>query len=279
MNSTRPAHREHPQRSPALTRRRLDAELVRRKLVESRTEAKRAIEAGLVRVGTNTSPKAATMVAPDEPVHLVGSPEPFVSRAGRKLAGALDAFEVDVSGLRAIDVGASTGGFTDCLLQRGIESVTAMDVGYGQMHWRIRNDERVDVVERTNIRTADLSMFGPPFDIVVSDLSFISLRTVREQLTALGTEDAVWVLLIKPQFEAGRERVGKGGIVRDPAVRRSVIVEVLAAFAEIGLGCRGVIESPIAGTTGNVEYVAIFRQGDGTVSTDTIDSLFNGESP
>jgi 23S rRNA (cytidine1920-2'-O)/16S rRNA (cytidine1409-2'-O)-methyltransferase len=251
--------------------------LVRRKLVESRTEAKRAIEAGLVRVGSNASPKAATMVSPDEPLHVIGPPEPFVSRAGRKLDAALTSFEVDVAGLRAIDVGASTGGFTDCLLQRGADSVCAVDVGYGQMHWRIRQDERVDVVERTNIRIADPTAFGDPFDIVVSDLSFISLRTVSEQLAMLGTDDATWVLLIKPQFEAGRDGVGKGGIVRDTRVRRAVIGSVLAAFEDVGLGCNGIIESPITGATGNVEYVAMFSRGHDTVRSGTVSELFDGK--
>ncbi len=248
---------------------------MRRKLVQSRSEAKRAIDAGLVRVGSNASPKPSTMVAPGEAVHIVGKPEPFVSRAGRKLEGALTAFGLDVTGLRAIDVGASTGGFTDCLLQRGAISVTAVDVGYGQMHWRIRNDDRVHVVERTNIRTVAASDLGEPFDIVVSDLSFISLRLVREQLASLGTEGATWVLLIKPQFEAGRDLVGKGGIVRDPEVHREVVVNVIRSFDELGVGCGGVIESPITGATGNVEFVAMFRRGRGTVTSDTIDEMFD----
>lgn len=250
--------------------------MVRRKLVESRTEAQRAIEAGLVRVGTNTAPKAATMVAADEPLHIVAGADPFVSRAGGKLQAALDSFAVDVRDLRAIDVGASTGGFTDCLLQRGAASVTAVDVGYGQMHWRIRKDPRVEVVERTNIRTVDSSSLGEPFDIVVSDLSFISLRTVRSQLEALGGEDATWILLIKPQFEAGPDRVGKKGIVRNADVRREVILEVLDGFDDVELGCRDIIESPITGTKGNVEYVAIFRRGRGTVTSETIDIMFDG---
>jgi 23S rRNA (cytidine1920-2'-O)/16S rRNA (cytidine1409-2'-O)-methyltransferase len=248
-------------------------------LVESRTAAKRAIDAGLVRVGANATPKASTLVAPEEPVHVVAPPEPFVSRAGRKLDAALRAFAIDVEGTRAIDVGASTGGFTDCLLQRGASTVTALDVGHGQMHRRIRSDERVTVVERTNIRTADATSLGSPFEIVVSDLSFISLRTVRQQLADLGDRNAIWILLIKPQFEAGRSRVGKGGIVRDPAARRDVLADVLASFDEIGLGCVGLIESPIAGATGNVEYVACFRRGRGTVTSDTIESTLSGKSP
>lgn len=225
------------------------------------------------------APKASTMVSQDEPVHLVAEPEPFVGRGGRKLDAALDAFNLDVEGLRAIDVGASTGGFTDCLLQRGVASVSAVDVGHGQMHWRIRSDDRVDVIERTNIRTADPVTFGPPFDVVVCDVSFISLRTVSEQLAALGTERASWVLLIKPQFEAGRDRVGKGGIVRDPEIRRDVLHDVLQALDAIGLGCNGIIESPISGTKGNIEYIAIFTRGHGTLPSDTIETIFRGKSP
>lgn len=249
---------------------------MRRKLVDSRSEAQRAIKAGLVRVGAHTQPKASTLVAPNESVHLVSSPEPFVSRAGRKLDAALDAFDVQVQGMRAIDVGASTGGFTDCMLQRGVASVTALDVGYGQMHWRIRNDHRVSVVERTNIRTADPAAIGAPFDLIVSDLSFISLCTVRAQLDDLGSQDATWIHLIKPQFEAGRARVGKGGVVRDVSVRLEVLRRVVAAFADIDIGCVGLIESPITGSAGNVEYLACFKRGRGTVTSNTIESALHG---
>jgi 23S rRNA (cytidine1920-2'-O)/16S rRNA (cytidine1409-2'-O)-methyltransferase len=237
-------------------------ELVRRKLASSRTEAQRAIDAGLVRVGTNTEPKASTLVAADEPVHLESAPEPFVSRAGRKLDAAFDAFAVDPGGKSVIDVGASTGGFTDCALQRGADHVVAVDVGYGQMHWDVRSDDRVTVVERTNIRTADPGSLGAPFDLVVGDLSFISLAMISRQLTALGSVDADWLLLAKPQFEAGKDGVGKGGIVRDPLVRIATIRSVSDAFAGHGLSLHGLIVSPITGATGNVEYVAWFRHGE-----------------
>lgn len=235
---------------------------MRRKLVASRTEAQRAIDAGLVRVGTNTQPKASTLVAPDEPLHVASSPEPFVSRAGRKLAGALDAFPVDPRGKRVIDLGASTGGFTDCVLQRGAEHVVAVDVGYGQMHWRIRSDDRVTVVERTNIRLADPETLGAPFDLVVGDLSFISLAMIAPQIVALGDSTTDWILLVKPQFEAGREGVGKGGIVRDPDVRVGAIRSVITAFSTLDVPIHGLIPSPITGTTGNIEYVAWLRHGD-----------------
>ena len=223
-----------------------------------------------MRVGANPQPKASTLVAPSDPVHLTGSPEPFVSRAGRKLAGALDTFDVDVEGARAIDLGASTGGFTDCLLQRGAREVVAVDVGYGQMHWRIRTDERVDVIERTNIRTADPDSFGAPFDVVVGDLSFISLASLAVQIGRLGSDSAQWLLLIKPQFEAGREGVGKGGIVRDTSVRESAISNVVSAFESVGIGCQGLVVSSVTGSTGNVEFVALFSRDAPRVDAATI---------
>ncbi len=262
-----------------VTRRRLDVELVRRKLVSSRSEAQRAIDAGLVRVGSMTTPKASTMVSPDDSLHLVQSPEPFVSRAGRKLAAALETFAVDPAGKRAIDVGASTGGFTDCLLQRGAASVMAVDVGYGQMSWSIRNDPRVSVVERTNIRTADPAELGAPFDLVVGDLSFISLAMIAEQLTRLGTHGSDWVLLVKPQFEAGRQGVGKGGIVRDREVRIGTIHQVVDAFGTHGLFLHGVTTSPITGTTGNIEYLAWFRTETPTTIPDELIEAIEEATP
>ncbi len=257
-------------RRTRLTRRRLDVELVRRHLVESRTEAQRAIEAGLVRVGTNADPKPSTLVSPSEPLHLTGTPEPFVSRAGRKLDAALSDFSVDVSGLRAIDIGASTGGFTDCLLQRGVTSVVAVDVGYGQMHWRIREDPRVNVIERTNIRTATASQVGGGYDLVVADLSFISLTTVASPIEALGNDDAQWLLLVKPQFEAGRTEVGKGGIVRDPEVRADALHRVIRRLEETSLGCQNIAVSSITGTTGNIEFMTRFTHQPSAVSDETI---------
>lgn len=210
------------------------------------------------------------MIAPDQPVHLIAPPEPFVSRAGRKLDGALAAIPLDVAGMRAIDVGASTGGFTDCLLQRGVASVVAVDVGYGQLHHRIRSDERVTVIERTNIRHAEPAELGAPFDLIVADLSFISLASLAPQLTALGADHSSWVLLIKPQFEAGRDHVGRGGIVDDPDVHREVLDSVIIAFKDEGLGCRWLGVSSITGTTGNVEFIAHFRRGPVTVTPSQI---------
>jgi 23S rRNA (cytidine1920-2'-O)/16S rRNA (cytidine1409-2'-O)-methyltransferase len=230
-----------------------------------------------VRVNANASPKPSTLVSPQDDVHLESAPERFVGRAGGKLDAALDAFGVSVEGRRAIDVGASTGGFTDCLVQRGAASVLALDVGYGQLHWKLRNNEAVTVIERTNVRHVDVEEIGAPFDIIVADLSFISLRTVANQLNALGSHDSDWVLLIKPQFEAGRDNVGKGGIVRDPGVRYDVVHDVLDHFAAIGLGCVGLIASPIAGATGNTEYVAWFRHAPGTVDDRQIATMTRGK--
>lgn len=229
-----------------------------------------------MRVNANADPKPSTLVSPSDAVHLEAKPEPFVSRAGRKLEAAIDSFRVPVAGRRAIDVGASTGGFTDCLLQRGVASVVSLDVGYGQIHWRIRNEPDVEVIERTNIRHVDPGSIGGPFDLVVADLSFISLKTVSEPLTALGHGDTDWILLIKPQFEAGRNRVGKGGIVRDPAVRYDVVHDVVSHLASTGLGLQGIIVSPITGAGGNVEYVAWFSRHPGTVHGDAIAEMTKG---
>lgn len=206
-------------------------------------------------------------------MHLTAPPDRFVSRAGRKLDAALEEMDLDVEGMACIDVGASTGGFTDCLLQRGAASVVAVDVGYGQLLHRIRTDSRVRVVERTNIRHADASDLGAPFDLVVADLSFISLRTVAAALASLGGPDGIWILLVKPQFEAGRDRVGRGGVVRDIEVRRDVLGEVVGAFDAIGLGCRWVGVSSITGTTGNVEYVARFERAPRSVDDETLAAI------
>ncbi len=192
---------------------------MRRKLFPSRSAARAAIEQGLVTVGSVPDPKPSTLVAPDDPIGLTGEPDRFVGRGGHKLDHALHEFGLDVAGRRAIDVGASTGGFTDCLLQRGAASVVAVDVGYGQLDHRLRTDPRVAVVERTNVRDAGPAALGAPFDIVVADLSFISLHLVAEQLAALGGDATDWVLLVKPQFEVGKDLVGKGGVVRDPAIQ------------------------------------------------------------
>jgi 23S rRNA (cytidine1920-2'-O)/16S rRNA (cytidine1409-2'-O)-methyltransferase len=247
-------------RSP---RRRLDAELVRRGLVSSRARAVEEIDAGRVLVAGLPASTAARQVGADEPL-LVLTPEGecYVSRGGHKLAAALDAFEIAVAGRRAVDVGASTGGFTDCLLQRGAAQVTAIDVGRGQLAWALRQDARVDVRERTNVRDLAAGAIEPAPDLCVTDVSFISLRTVAPHLVAICRPDADFVLLIKPQFEAGRARVGKGGVVRDPGVHEAVVREVSAALEDgAGLVVDAVIESPLRGARGNVEFFAHARRG------------------
>ncbi len=245
-----------------MTRRRLDAELVHRKLAGSRTEAARLIEEGLVVVGGNPAPKAASQVEPGTSIRIERPLHPYVGRGGLKLEAALDGFGLDARGWRAIDVGASTGGFTDCLLQRGASGVVAVDVGYGQLDWRLRADPRVTVRDRTNIRLADPEELGAPFDAVVVDLSFISLCAVATQLAALGSDTAVWVLLVKPQFEVGRGRLARGGIVRDPMLRRSAVESVIVCLAEAGLGARGLLESPVQGAkAGNTEYLLLLDRG------------------
>jgi 23S rRNA (cytidine1920-2'-O)/16S rRNA (cytidine1409-2'-O)-methyltransferase len=244
-----------------MPRRRLDVELVRRGLVSSRTEAQAAVESGLVTVAGSPATKAASLVAADVALDLAGAPRRYVSRGGDKLRSALDRFGIDVAGLDCLDVGASTGGFTDCLLQAGAARVAAVDVGYGQLAWQLRKDERVTVLERTNVRElrpADLS-FVPTF--VCVDLSFISLRTALPAIDSVSAPDAVVVLLVKPQFEAGPRDVGRGGVVRDPNVWRRVVEEVHAACRALGIGVLGVIPSPLRGPAGNVEFFLHGRRG------------------
>lgn len=195
-------------------------------------------------------------MAPDEPIELVGPPPRFVGRGGEKLDAALDRFAVDPAGRAAIDCGSSTGGFTDCLLQRGASTVASIDVGYGQLHERLRADERVRVHERTNLRGLDPEAVGGRVDLVVGDLSFISLRTVADDLLRLTRPGADVVLLVKPQFEAGREEAARGrGIISDPEVWRRVLHEVHDAFADRGAAIMGAMTSPIAGADGNVEFL------------------------
>jgi len=223
-----------------------------------------------VEVDGIAEPKPATLVEPSAVVRLAATPSRYVSRGGLKLERALDVFEIAVAGRRAVDVGASTGGFTDCLLQRGVSSVVAVDVGYGQLDWGLRTDDRVEVVERTNIRYADPEDLGAPFDLVVADLSFISLGTVAGQLRALGAEGTDWVLLVKPQFEAGRGQVGKGGVVRDPEVRAAAVVATVGALESDGLGVRGAVASPVTGAKGNREFLVWARRGPRVLSDEDV---------
>jgi 23S rRNA (cytidine1920-2'-O)/16S rRNA (cytidine1409-2'-O)-methyltransferase len=233
-------------------RRRLDAELVRRGLVESRARAVEVVTAGRVCVGG----APARRVAPDEALTVEGPPRPYVSRGGEKLEAALAAFPMDPRGRRVLDAGASTGGFTDCLLRHGAAHVVAVDVGRGQLAWSLRTDARVSVLERTNVRSLEPHAIGGPVPCAVADLSFISLLTVAPALAHCTTRDARLVLLVKPQFEAGRDAVGRGGIVRDPDVHRDVIARVAAGLADAGLPVTALIASPLTGADGNREFLA-----------------------
>lgn len=246
----------------AATRRRLDVELVRRGLVDSREQARQRIEASQVLVDGALADKAARQVHPGQDVKLLGPPPPYVSRAGAKLAGALDAFGIDVQGLRCLDAGASTGGFTDCLLQRGARCVIAVDVGTNQLHERLRADDRVVVHEQTDIRSLTPEQLGGPTELTVGDLSFISLTKVLESLVRLTRPGAEMLLLIKPQFEAGRDEASRGrGIITDPAIWQRVIAEVAEAGRELGAVMEDCVPSSITGAGGNVEFVARFRTG------------------
>jgi 23S rRNA (cytidine1920-2'-O)/16S rRNA (cytidine1409-2'-O)-methyltransferase len=241
-------------------RRRLDLELVRRGLATSRTDAQELIDLGRVTVGGGPALKAARMVDPGEPLEVTRPATRFVSRGGEKLDAALEAFALDVSGLRVLDAGASTGGFTDCVLQRGATSVVAVDVGHGQLHERIRADKRVMSHERCNVRTVDLGTLGAPFDLVVGDLSFISLRLVLAQLVGACQPGGDLVLLVKPQFEAGRAEVSKGrGIVTDPVVHERVKLEIAEALVVAGAPPFGWIDSPLLGADGNREFLVHAR--------------------
>ena len=235
-------------------RRRLDAELVRRGLVASRPEAQAAVREGLVTVAGRPADKPSTLVAPAEPLELRARPRPFVSRGGEKLDAALDRFGIEVGGRGCLDAGASTGGFTDCLLHRGAARVVAVDVGYGQLAWSLRKDDRVNVLERTNVR--ELNPERLPFipSVLVADLSFISLRTIVPVLADLAAARADLLLLVKPQFEAGPADVEPGGVVRDPEVWRRAIEGVAQGCAAHGLGPVGVMASPLVGPAGNLEF-------------------------
>jgi 23S rRNA (cytidine1920-2'-O)/16S rRNA (cytidine1409-2'-O)-methyltransferase len=249
-------------------RRRLDAELVRRKLARSRDHAARLIAAGRVTVGGTTATKAATQVATSAAVVVRedadAAPE-YVSRGGHKLAGALEAFTpqgLRVEGRRALDAGASTGGFTDVLLRAGVGHVVAVDVGYGQLAWSLQSDDRVTVKDRTNVRELTLEdLDGRPADLVVGDLSFIPLGLVLPALVRCAAPDADLVLMVKPQFEVGRERLGSGGVVRSTRLRAESVLHVAAQAAGHGLGALGVTASPLPGPSGNVEYFLWLRAG------------------
>ncbi len=254
----------------------MDTELVRRRLVESRASAQRAIEEGRVQVDGVPQPKAATLVAPASAVTLRARSREFVSRGGLKLDAGLEAFDVDVCGRRALEAGASTGGFSDCLLQRGAASVTAVDVGYGQLAWSLQSDDRVTIVDRTNIRHVPPDELGAPFGVIVADLSFISLATVAPVLAGCGDTATDYVLLVKPQFEVGAALVGKGGIVREPELHASALRQVAAALDSAGLGAVAAIASPISGAKGNREFLLWARPGPRSCGDESLAAVAAG---
>ena len=241
--------------------------------MSSRTRALAEIEAGRVTVAGAPATKAAHLVAAGQPIEVLGPPSRFVSRGGIKLDAALEHFGLDVTGARGLDAGSSTGGFTDCLLQRGASRVVAIDVGYGQLHERLRADPRVEVRERTDIRSLTSDDVGGAVDVVVADLSFISLRAVLGSLLALATPGAAVVTLVKPQFEAGRREASRGkGVVRDPLVWRRVLGEVVVAAQALGAELVGATVSPITGAQGNVEFlVHLVRRHHSHVASCVID--------
>lgn len=234
---------------------RLDQLLVDNGLAASKTEAQRLVLAGLVYSGTKQMDKPGHPVAADLEITVKGKEHPFVSRGGLKLQKALDHFNIDVTGLVAIDVGASTGGFTDCLLQRGAAKIFAVDVGHGQLAWKLQTDPRVIVLDQTNARNLTSAEIPEPVDLVVCDASFIGLKTVLPAALALTKPKAQLAALIKPQFEVGRENLGKGGVVRDPALHEKTCADISAWLTSLGWTVVGIADSPITGPAGNKEFL------------------------
>jgi 23S rRNA (cytidine1920-2'-O)/16S rRNA (cytidine1409-2'-O)-methyltransferase len=259
-----------------MARRRLDVRVAELGLAESRSRAQALVMARRVTVDGTVVDKAGTPVGDEQLVEVVAPPR-YVSRGGEKLETALRTFAIDVTGERCLDVGASTGGFTDCLLQAGAARVTAIDVGYGQLAWEIRNDPRVTVMERTNVR--NLEPADVPFapDLVVADLSFISLRAALTALVTVSDAGAEFIVLVKPQFEAGPADVGSGGVVRDPAVWRRVLTGMIEAFRAQGIGVLGVMASPLRGPAGNVEFLLHGRRGVDDAPIDLNAAIAEGE--
>ena len=234
---------------------RLDAELVRRELARSRESAVELITAGKVLVNGIPATKAASQVDAQISITLKDDQAEFVSRGGHKLAGALDHFSnLKVAGKTALDAGASTGGFTDVLLKLGVKKVIAADVGYGQLAWQLQSDDRVRILDRVNVRSLTKEQVGEEIDLVVADLSFISLKLVLPALIDVAKEEADFLIMVKPQFEVGKEKLGAGGVVRDATLRKEAVAAVADAAFALGLGCLGVVASPLPGPSGNVEY-------------------------
>ena len=264
-------------------RLRLDAELVRRGLARSRDHAAELVTSGRVTVSGGAATKPATAVTTDVAIVVREDPdrEEYVSRGGHKLAGALAAFGpagFRVAGRRCLDAGASTGGFTDVLLRAGATEVVAVDVGYGQLAWPLRQDDRVTVHDRTNVRELTPALVGGPVDVVVGDLSFISLRLVLGPLTGVTREDGDLALMVKPQFEVGKDRLGKGGVVRDPVLRAEAVAAVAEAASGLGWGARAVATSPLPGPAGNVEFFLWLRRGPAEIGQADIDRAVHGSA-
>lgn len=243
-----------------MTGRRLDRELVGRRLLPSRSAARLAIIEGKVVVDGVTATRPARRVAESAEIRLAPGTDTFVSRGAHKLLAALDAFGFEVEGRRAVDVGASTGGFTQVLLEHGATEVVALDVGTGQLHEQLRKDQRVTVHDRTNVRHIDPAAVGSPFDVVVVDLSFISVRLVASVLTQLGGKDTDWMVLVKPQFELGRSDLGKGGVVRSAAARSRALTTVIDTMRSAGFVINGCVPSPVIGGSGNREALLWMRR-------------------
>ena len=242
---------------------RIDKLLVQRGLAESRTKAQAMIMAGVVLVNEQRVNKPSDSVSPDAEIRIKGGDDPasrYVGRGGLKLEAALREFKIKVEGLSCLDVGASTGGFTDCLLQHGARKVIAIDVGHNQIDWRLRSDKRVEVREGINARYLNPDEFQTTFDLAVMDVSFISATKIMPAIVPLLTDIGALIVLIKPQFEVGRGEVGKGGIVRDPQKHALVIEQVNSAAKQLGLHVRNVIESPIRGADGNMEFLALYEK-------------------
>lgn len=235
-------------------KKRLDMLVVEKGLADTRERARRLILSGSIQADGRPADKPGAMFAPKTRVALVRPPSPYVSRGGEKLAGALDAFALDVSGWTCMDVGASTGGFSDCLLQRGAARIYAVDVGYGQLAWKLRTDPRVTVLERTNIRHLPETAVPEPMDFIVVDVSFISLKIVIPAVRRFMHPKTVVVALVKPQFEVGKGMVGKGGVVRDPTHHEAVLKDVIAFFSARGMSCSRPVPSPLLGPKGNREF-------------------------
>ncbi|MDO5025835.1 MAG: TlyA family RNA methyltransferase [Trueperella sp.] len=249
---------------------RVDAELVRRGLARSRGQAAELIQNRQVKLDGVVVSKPARQMDPAQALLVTDPPQDeYASRGAYKLLGALDHLGQEgpqVAGVRALDAGASTGGFTDVLLRRGVAHVYAVDVGYGQLAWRLREDPRVTVLERTNVRTLDPQLVSPPANLVVGDLSFISLRLVLPALVACAAPDADFLLMVKPQFEVGKDRLGAGGVVRDVALHHETVMEVAQKARELGLAIQAVAPSPLPGPAGNVEYFLYMKAGGNDVA-------------